>query len=218
MVGGNGIKILRESRICILGIGGVGSYAAEALTRCGIGNFTLIDPEDIDISNINRQIHAMENTIGRPKVEVMKERMLQINPYIHVRTIKKKYLPGSPENPDINEFSYIVDAIDDITAKADLAEKAYKEGIPMISSMGAGNKMDPSLFEAADIYDTSVCPLARAMRRELRKRGVMKLKVVYSKEEPLECGGKAPSSISFVPSAAGLVIASEVVRDLIKED
>ena len=219
-----GIEKLNNSKVAIFGIGGVGSFVVEGLVRAGVGSFLLIDNDKISESNLNRQIHALTNTIGKYKVEVMKERIMQINPKAKVEILKEFFMPNSDSNLIDNTINYIVDAIDTVTAKIELVIRAEKLQIPIISSMGTGNKLDPTKFEIADINKTSVCPLAKVMRKELRARGIKKLKVVYSKEEPIkvlqneEQNGKksVPGSISFVPSVAGLIIASEVVKDLIK--
>jgi len=224
--------------VAVFGIGGVGSFAAEAIARCGVGRLILVDDDTVCLTNINRQIIALHSTIGRPKVEVMRERVLDINPRCDVTAIRKFYSAETAGEFDLSVCDYIVDAIDTVSAKLALIEHANKIGVPIISSMGAGNKLDPTRLEVADIYETSVCPLARVMRRELRKRGIPALKVVYSKEEalkPLASGAEecrtgcvcppgaarncavrrqVPGSVSFVPSVAGLIIASEVIKDL----
>lgn len=222
LIGKEGIEKLVNSKVAIFGIGGVGSFVAEALARAGIGNFLLIDNDVISQSNLNRQIHALTNTIGKYKVEVMKERIMQINENAKVEISKEFFMPNSDEKIIDNTINYIVDAIDTVTAKIELVIRAEKLNIPIISSMGTGNKLDPTKFEITDINKTSVCPLAKVMRKELRSRGIKKLKVVYSKEEPIKPKQtqnekrSIPGSISFVPSVAGLIIASEVVKDLIK--
>lgn len=241
LIGAEGLQKLKDSRVAIFGIGGVGSYTAEALARTGVGHMVLIDDDNICLTNINRQIHATRKTIGKAKVDVMKERILDINPNAEVETHKVFYLPETSEGLMRDDYDYIVDAIDTVTAKLDLAMKAKERGIPLISSMGTGNKLDPTRLEVADIFDTSVCPLCKVMRNELRKRGVESLKVVYSREEPIKitesentsckegcicpkgterkCDRRRaiPGSISFVPPAAGLIIAAEVVKDLLKK-
>ncbi len=224
LIGKEGIEKLVNSKVAIFGIGGVGSFVAEALARAGIGNFLLIDNDVISQSNLNRQIHALTNTIGKYKVEVMKERIMQINENAKVEISKEFFMPNSDEKIIDNNINYIVDAIDTVTAKIELVIRAEKLNIPIISSMGTGNKLDPTKFEITDINKTEVCPLAKVMRKELRSRGIKKLKVVYSKEEPIKPKQmqeqnekkRVPGSISFVPSVAGLIIASEVVKDLIK--
>ena len=219
------LEKLKSSHVAIFGIGGVGGYVTEALARCGIGSFTLIDNDTVSVSNINRQIIATVDNVGRYKTDVMKERILSINPKAVVNVSHCFYLPDTEGDfLPLSRYSYVVDAIDTVSAKINLAVKAQEEGFPLISSMGTGNKLDPCRFEVADIYETSVCPLAKVMRRELKARGVKKLKVVYSREEPIkpleqisEGSGRAiPGSISFVPSVAGLIIAGEIVKDLIK--
>lgn len=226
---------LANARVAVFGVGGVGGYVAEALARSGIGSFDLIDSDTISISNINRQIIATVKTVGQYKVDVMKERILDINPGADVQTYRCFFQPGSEENFPFNEYSYVVDAVDTVTAKIGIILKAKEAGRPVISSMGAGNKLEASQFKVADIYKTKVCPLAKVMRRELKKRGVDSLKVVYSEEIPVthhncmeyqaDTRGKAeekpegrpvPGSVAFVPSAAGLIIAGEVVKDLVK--
>lgn len=219
LIGKNGLEKLNKSNIAIFGIGGVGSYVAEALARTGVGKIIIIDKDDIDITNINRQIHAMSSTVGKSKVEVMKSRMLDINPNIKVDAIKENF-PNENINFFSNDIDYIVDAIDSISAKIELILKANELNIPIISSMGMGNKIDPTQIEVSDIYKTSVCPLAKIVRRELKKKNIKKLKVVYSKEEPIKINSedgksKTLGSISFVPSVAGLIMASEVVRDIL---
>ena len=199
--------------------GGVGSYTIEALTRSGIGKITLIDNDVVDITNINRQLIADTATIGKPKVEVAKERLLKINPNIEIITRQIFYDKTSKEKLLNTPYDYIVDAIDSVASKLSLVEEAYKRNIPIISCMGTGNKLDPTKFEIADISKTSVCPLAKVMRKELNKRGIHHLKVVYSKEEPHrfdEENKRVPASISFVPSVAGLILAGEVIRDLLQ--
>ena len=244
LIGKENIEKLKNSKVAVFGIGGVGSYVVEGLARAGIGNFILVDSDDVSISNLNRQIIATTKTIGKPKVEVAKDRILEINPNANVTIYKEFYKPDN-RVPFENDISYIVDAIDTVTAKIDLIEEAEKLKIPIISSMGTGNKLDPTKFEVTDIYKTSVCPLAKVMRKELRDRGIKKLKVVYSKEEPIKIKDRdnfekdrelykneveaekyaekknyisnshVPGSISFVPSVAGLIIAGEVIKDII---
>ena len=216
LIGKCGIEKLNNSKVAIFGIGGVGSYAVEALARAGVGSFLLIDGDEVDITNLNRQIIATTKTIGKSKVEAAKERILEINSNAKVELYKEFFMPESKEILD-ETVDYIVDAVDTVTAKIELVIRANRLGIPIISSMGTGNKLDPTKFEVTDIYKTSVCPLAKVMRKELRKRGVESLKVVYSKEEPISIKNESPSSISFVPSVAGLIIAGEVIKDIIKE-
>ena len=216
LLGEEAMEILKNARVAAFGIGGVGGYVTEALARSGVGALDLTDKDRVCLSNLNRQIIATHKSIGKYKTEVMRERILDINPEAEVRTHECFYLPETKGEFDFSSSSYVVDAVDTVTAKLSLAEEAKAAGVPIISSMGAGNKLNPFLFEAADIYETSVCPLARVMRRELRKRGIDHLKVVYSKEAPLRPLREAdgPGSTAFVPSVAGLLIASEVIRDL----
>lgn len=230
LIGAKALEKLAQSKVAVFGIGGVGSYAVEGLVRAGVGRFILIDHDCIYLTNLNRQMHALMSTLGQPKVEVMKNRILEINPRAEVETYPMFYTHENAAELIKPDYDYIIDAIDTVTAKIDLILTAQQMNIPIISSMGAGNKLDPTRFEIADIYDTSVCPLAKVLRRELRKRGVDKLKVVYSREEPRKplemvedgCAGtctarrQTPGSISFVPSVAGLIIAGEVVKDLIR--
>ncbi|MGN0660134.1 MAG: ThiF family adenylyltransferase [Oscillospiraceae bacterium] len=223
LFGEEAIKKLSESRVAVFGIGGVGGYAVEALARSGVGSLDLIDSDKVCLTNLNRQIIATHETIGRYKVDAAAERIALINPEAKVRTYKVFYLPETEALFNFSEYDYIIDAIDTVTGKIALAVNAQKAGVPIISSMGAGNKVDPTAFEVADIYETSVCPLARVMRRELKKRGVKKLKTVYSKEPaitPFESEEEStkrqtPGSNAFVPSVAGLIIAGEVIKDLI---
>ena len=224
LLGEEAVERLKNSRVAVFGVGGVGGYVAEALARTGVGTFDLIDKDTESVSNINRQIIATHSTVGRVKVEVMKERILEINPEAEVHIHKCFFLPENASEFDFSKYSYVVDAVDTVTAKIQLVIQAQKAGVPIISSMGAGNKLDPSKFEVTDIYKTSVCPLARVMRRELKKRDVKHLKVVYSTEKALEPkfdlsekeGRRAvPGSVAFVPSAAGLIAAGEVINDLI---
>ncbi len=219
LIGRENVEKLNNKKVAIFGIGGVGSYVVEALARVGIGRFILVDSDDVSITNINRQIIATTRTIGEPKVEVAKDRILEINNKAKVEVYKEFFTSNTKGILD-DSISYIVDAVDTVTAKIELVVRANKLDIPIISSMGTGNKLDPTRFEVSDIYKTSVCPLAKIMRKELKKRNISKLKVVYSKEEPIktsisENGKIVPASISFVPSVAGLIIASEVIKDLI---
>lgn len=225
LLGDAAIERLSRARVAIFGIGGVGGYVAEALARCGIGSLDLIDNDVISASNINRQIYALSSTIGSYKVDVAKVRIQDINPNITVKTYKTFYLPENSAQFDFKCYDYIVDAIDTVTAKIELVIRADESKTPIISSMGTGNKLDATALEVADIYKTSVCPLARVMRRELKQRSIKSLKVVYSKEPPLTprdslqpeaSRRQVPGSVSFVPSVAGLIIAGEVVKDIIK--
>lgn len=235
VLGKESIEKLKKSKVAVFGVGGVGSYAVEALVRCGVGKLVLIDNDCVCITNINRQIHATMKTVGKPKVEVMRDRVLDINPKVEVIIHQKFYLPDTAEELFADDYNYLIDAIDTVTGKIDLVVRAKAMNIPIISSMGAGNKIDPTRFEVADIYATSICPLAKVMRKELRKRNIDSLKVVYSTEEPIKpnrvhmpeltCNDGAnsntkrqlPGSVSFVPSVAGLIIAGEVVKDLINK-
>lgn len=225
LIGREGIETLQSAKIAVFGVGGVGGYVVEALARCGVGTLVLTDNDTVNLSNINRQIIALHSTIGRPKTEVIKERILDINPSVNVELHNCFYLPESHDDYNFAEYDYVIDCVDTVAAKIDIIIEAQETGTPVISSMGTGNKLNPQMLEISDIYKTSVCPLARVMRYELKKRGVKKLKVLYSKENPikvsapLEEGSKRrsiPGSISFVPAAAGLIIASEVVKDLVK--
>ncbi len=227
LIGNDGLKKLESSTVAVFGVGGVGSFTVEAIARAGVGNLVLIDKDEISVTNINRQLHSTFKTIGMSKVEVMRNRVLDINPNANVKIFNEFYLPETADRMIDRGYSYIVDAIDTVTAKVDLVVRAQEYGIPIISAMGAANKLDPTKFEVSDIFKTSVCPLAKVMRKELRNRGIKKLKVVYSKEDPVradvECeeisavGKKSvPGSVSFVPSVMGLIIAGEVIKDLIR--
>lgn len=218
LIGEEATKKLENSKVAVYGIGGVGSFAVEALARAGIGHLVLIDNDVISKTNLNRQIHANINTIGQNKVEVMKQRILEINPNAIIET----YMPQNNEIDGKNEvdiidnsFDYIIDCVDTVKTKLALIEKAKNENVPIISCMGTGNKLEPIMIEVSDIYKTSVCPLAKVMRKELKKREIKKLKVVYSKEEPKSMNSNIIGSISFVPSVAGLIAASEVIKDII---
>lgn len=232
------MKKLSESRVAIFGVGGVGGYACEALVRSGVGHFDLIDDDKVCLTNLNRQIIATRRTVGKYKTDVMKERMLEINPDVDVTIHKCFFLPENADEFPFSEYDYVIDAVDTVTAKLELVMKCRELNVPIISSMGAGNKLDASAFRVADIYKTKMCPLAKVMRRELKKRGVKKLKVVYSEEKPTrpiedmsvscrtncicppgaahKCTERRdiPGSVAFVPSVAGLIIAGEVVKDL----
>ena len=224
LIGEESLSKLKNSRVAVFGVGGVGGYVAEALVRAGLGNIDLIDNDTVSESNLNRQIIALHSTIGKMKTQVMSQRLLDINPDLRVMIHNKFVLPENIDEFDFSAYDHIVDAIDTVSGKLAIIEKAYFLGKPVISSMGTGNKLDPTKFEITDINKTSVCPLARVMRYELKKKGVKKLKVLYSKEEPIkptvqettEKGKVVPGSISFVPSVAGLIIASQVIKDLIK--
>ena len=229
LLGAEGMEKLKNARVAVFGVGGVGGYAAEALARSGVGAIDLIDHDTVSLSNINRQIIALRSTVGRDKVDVMRERILDINPACRVTVYNTFYTSENADRFDLSLYDYIIDAVDTVAAKLELAERANETHTPVISSMGAGNKLDPTRFEVADIYSTSVCPLARVMRRELKKRGIKKLKVVYSKEEALTPltdedsiletkgaqGRPALGSVAFVPSVAGLILAGEVIKDLV---
>ena len=239
LLGKDAMEKLRGSRVAVFGIGGVGGYVCEALVRSGVGAFDLIDDDKVCLTNLNRQIIATRSTIGKYKTEVMKERMLDINPEVKVETHQCFFLPENADTFPFEEYDYVVDAVDTVTAKLELVMKCKEKNVPIISSMGAGNKLDASQFRVADIYKTKVCPLAKVMRRELKMRGVKKLKVVYSEEQPIrpvedmaiscrthcicppgaahKCTERRdiPGSVAFVPSVAGLIIAGEVVKDLI---
>lgn len=230
LLGEAAVRRLFSARVAVFGIGGVGGYAVEALARSGVGAIDLIDNDKVSLSNINRQIIATHKTVGRFKVDVAAERIAEINPDCRVVAHKLFYMPDTADALDFSEYDYVVDAIDTVTGKLTIIENAARCDVPVISAMGAGNKLDPTAFEVADIYDTSVCPLAKVMRRELKKRGINSLKVVYSKEEPVKPHGlpdmprdgevatkPIPASIAFVPSVVGLIIAGEVIKDLIKE-
>lgn len=221
LLGTEALNTLAASKVAVFGIGGVGGYVVEALARSGVGTIDIIDKDDVSISNINRQLIATTKTVGMPKVQVMKDRIHDINPDIIVNAYQCFYLPETSEQFNFSNYDYIVDAVDTVTAKIELVMNAEAVGTPIISSMGAGNKLEPSMFEVADIYTTSVCPLAKVVRKELKQRGIKKLKVVYSKEQPImvsipEPGQKSiPGSIAFVPSVAGLIIAGEVIKDIV---
>ena len=223
LIGKAGLEKLQKAKVAIFGVGGVGSYVVEALARAGIGNFALVDNDIVAISNINRQIIATMDTIGKDKVIIAKQRILSINPNAKVETYKEFFLKESKDLFD-ETYDYVIDAIDTVTGKIEIIARAKKYNVPVISSMGTGNKLDPSKFEITDIYKTSYCPLAKVMRKELKERGIEKVKVIYSKEQPIkanlheeEIGRNVPGSISFVPSVAGLMIAGEVIRDIINK-
>lgn len=241
LLGEQAMEKLRQSRVAVFGIGGVGGYVCEALVRSGVGAFDLVDDDKVCLTNLNRQIIATRKTVGQYKTEVMRERILEINPEADVRIHQCFFLPENAQEFPFEEYDYIVDAVDTVTAKLELVMQAKEKKVPIISSMGAGNKLDASQFRVADIYKTKVCPLAKVMRRELKKRGIKKLKVVYSEEMPtrpiedmaISCRNHCicppgaqykcterrdiPGSVAFVPSVAGLIIAGEVVRDLVEK-
>ena len=232
LIGQAALEKLQNSRVAIFGVGGVGGYVCEALVRSGVGHFDLIDNDTVSLTNINRQIIALHSTIGKLKVDVMKERMLDINPDVDVSVHPCFYLPETADQFDFSNYDYVVDAIDTVTGKIEIIVQADAHQVPVISSMGAGNKLDPAMMEVSDIYKTSVCPLARVMRRELKKRHIKHCKVVYSKEKAIQPSQASlekyvadseenftkksiPGSTAFVPSVAGLILASEVIKDLI---
>ncbi len=239
LIGETGIETLAHARVAVFGIGGVGGYVVEALARSGVGAFVLVDDDKVCLTNINRQIIATRRTVGQYKVEVMRDRILEINPKADVQIHKCFYLPETAAEFDFSSYTYVVDAVDTVTAKISIIMKAQEAKVPVISCMGAGNKLDPTKFEITDIYKTQMCPLAKVMRRELKRRGVKSLKVVYSTEKPIKpledmsisckshcicppgaerkCTDRRdiPGSIAFVPSVAGLIIASEIVKDLV---
>ncbi|MDR7866718.1 MAG: tRNA threonylcarbamoyladenosine dehydratase [Sporomusaceae bacterium] len=239
LVGPAALAVLATKKVAVFGVGGVGSFAVEGLVRCGVGKLVLVDDDCICLTNLNRQLHATTKTIGKAKVAVMRDRVLEINPDAHVTVHQKFYLPETATELIADDYDYIIDAVDTVTAKIDLVVRAAERNIPIISSMGAGNKLDPTKFEVADIFSTSVCPLAKVMRYELKHRGIKALKVVYSREKPVapreseetscvtgcvcppgtprKCTTRRqiPGSIAFVPSVAGLILAGEVVKDLI---
>ena len=214
VLGEAAIKKIKNCRVAVFGVGGVGSYAVEALARAGVGKIDLIDNDTFNVTNINRQLYATHKTIGEYKVDVAKSRILDINPDCTVTTYKKFYLPENADSIDLSVYDYIVDAIDTVSAEIELVLRADKCGVKIISSMGTGNKLRADLFEVADIYKTSVCPLAKVMRTRLKKEGIKRLKVVYSKEEPIKNTDNIIGSVPFVPSVAGLIIAGEVIKEL----
>ena len=227
LLGADAMEKLNQAHVAVFGIGGVGGHAVEALVRSGIGEITIVDSDEVAESNINRQLIATTKTVGRKKVEVMKEHLLEINPEVVVHAYECFFLPETKAQFDFSSYVYVIDAVDTVTAKLALVEACKEAGVPIVSSMGAGNKLDPTAFEVTDIYKTSVCPLAKVMRKELKARGIKKLKVVYSKEIPLEpiedeefvsdekrSRRATPGSIAFVPSVAGLILAGEVVKDI----
>lgn len=216
LIGKENIDRLHLAKVAVFGIGGVGSFVVEGLARAGIGNFILIDDDTVDITNLNRQLHALHSTIGKYKVDLMKDRILDINPSAKVKVYREFYESNEKNKILDSSVNYIVDAIDSVKSKINLAKDAQELNIPIISSMGTGNKLDPTKFEVSDISRTSVCPLARVMRKELKKIGIKKYKVLYSREDPIKSDEKNPGSISFVPSVAGLIISGEVVKDIIK--
>ncbi|MEF9990757.1 MAG: tRNA threonylcarbamoyladenosine dehydratase [Romboutsia sp.] len=222
IIGQDGVDKLKDKNIIVFGVGGVGSFAAEAIARAGVGTMTIVDFDDVDITNINRQIPALHSTVGKYKVEVMKDRILDINPNINLRAVREVYNKETSEKILVGNYDYVVDAIDMVTSKIHLIETCKSKGLEIISSMGMGNKLDPTKIVVTDIYKTSMCPLAKVMRKELKDRKIKKLKVVYSTEQPVQLKNKimngkkiTPGSISFVPSVGGLIIASVVINDLL---
>lgn len=217
LIGRGGMETLERASVLVFGVGGVGGYICEALARAGVGHIAIVDNDAVSESNINRQIIATYDTIGRPKTEVMRERILSVQPSCQVEVFDCFYLPGEPsaEQFDFAAYDYVADAVDTVAAKIDIICRCREAGTPVISSMGTGNKLDASRFEIADISKTSVCPLAKAVRKALRDRGVKDVKVLYSKEETVKTGSRTPGSISYVPSAAGLLIGGEIIRDLL---
>ena len=217
IVGEAGIVKLKNAKVAIFGLGGVGGHAAEAIVRAGVGSIDLIDHDTVSLSNINRQLAALHSTVGKLKVDVLKERFIDINPMVNINTFPVFYDNDTEKQFDLSTYDYIIDAIDSVGAKINLIVNAEKCNTPIISSMGAGNKLDPTAFTVSDIYKTSVCPLAKVMRYELKKKGIKKLKCVYSKEIP-SIRTTPPGSVSFVPSTAGLIIAGEVIKDIIEKE
>lgn len=228
LIGPEGLEKLRRSHVAVFGAGGVGGYVIEALARSGVGALTIVDGDRVSLTNINRQILALEGTIGRPKAQVAQERVLEIDPDCRVLAVELFFTPEDDGGLDFTQFDYVADAVDTVSAKLELIQRAKAAGVPVISCMGAGNRLDPTAFRVADIFKTSLCPLARVMRRELKKRGITKVKAVYSTEEPTvplpgedgdqkgTAGRPVLGSMAFVPSAAGLVMAAEIVKDLLK--
>ncbi len=216
IIGEEKMNILKNSSVIVFGLGGVGGAAAEALVRGGIGKIAIVDKDVVDITNLNRQIIATEETVGMKKTDAAEKRFLSINPELIVERFDIFYLPETADEINLSDYDFIIDAIDNVTAKIELIVRAEKQGVPIISSMGTGNKLSPEMLEIADIYKTSVCPLARVMRRELKNRGVKKLKVIYSKEEPIKTDSSVPGSISFTPPVAGYLAASYVIKNLIE--
>ncbi|MGM9534907.1 MAG: ThiF family adenylyltransferase [Intestinibacter sp.] len=225
IVGQEGLDKLKNANVIVFGVGGVGSFACEAIVRAGVGNITIVDFDDVDITNINRQIPALHSTVGKFKVDVMKDRLLDINPDLNIKTVKKVYSAETSDEILTEDYDYVVDAIDMVTSKIKLIEVCNEKGYKIVSSMGMGNKLDPTKIVVTDIYKTHTCPLAKVLRRELKNRRIKKLKVVYSTEQPIELKEKimngrkvTPGSVSFVPSVGGLIIASVVIRDLLDQE
>ncbi len=226
ILGKKSTEKLAKAKVILFGLGGVGSYTAEALARAGVGTLTLVDSDCVSVSNINRQLCALHSTVNKPKVEVVRERILDINPECNVTVLQEFYLPENSDEFKLSDYDYIADAIDTVSAKIDLAQKAQDFSINIISCMGTGNKLDPTLFTVSDISKTNGCPLCRVMRRELKKRGIKKLNVVWSPEEPVtplpcdEEGRKrqTPGSLSFVPPVAGMIMAGKIIKDLVNKE
>ena len=217
LIGSEAVSRLADAKVLVFGVGGVGGHVCEALVRAGIGEIHIVDGDTVAESNINRQIIATRDNIGQPKVEAMAERIRSINPECRVKGFQMFFLPGeTSDSMDFSGYHYVVDAVDTVAAKLEIIEKAKAAGVPVISSMGTGNKLDPTLFRIADISKTSVCPLAKVIRKELRNRGIRDVKVLFSTEEPVRTGVRTPASISFVPSVAGLIIGGEVIKDIIR--
>ncbi len=217
LIGSDAIKRLSESKVIVFGVGGVGSYVCEALARAGVGAMEIVDKDTVDVTNINRQLIALHSTVGLPKVKVAAERLKDINPNLNINARQEFYLPEKSSEFKFDEFDYVIDAVDNVTAKIDIIQRSKEAGVPVISSMGTGNKLNPMAFKTDYIENTKMCPLAKVMRKELRKRGITGVKVVYSEEEPVKADSRTPLSISFVPAAAGLLIAKTVIDDLIKK-
>lgn len=216
LIGADAVSLLSQKTVCVFGLGGVGGFAVEALARAGVGHLVLVDHDTVNVTNINRQVIALNSTVGMKKTDAFLNRVKDINPDIEVTLHDCFFLPENSSIIDFSKFDYVADCVDTVTAKLEIIKKCKENNVPVISSMGTGNKLDPSKFEIADISKTSVCPLAKVMRKECKDRGIKNVKVLFSKEEPVHVGERAPASISFVPSVAGLMIAGEVVKDLIK--
>lgn len=217
LIGAEACEKLSRSKVIVFGIGGVGSYVCEALARAGVGSIEIVDRDSVAKSNINRQLIALHSTLGKAKVDAAEERLKDINPHITVTKKELFYLPETSGQFDFGAYDYVIDAVDNVTAKVDIICRSREVGTPVISSMGTGNKLNPMAFKVVDIEDTKICPLAKAVRKELRKRGIKGVKAVYSEEEPVSTQSRTPASISFVPSAAGLLIASEVIKGLTED-
>lgn len=216
LIGSDALEILKKSKVAVFGLGGVGSFTAEALVRAGVGNIAIVDHDTVNITNINRQLIALKSTVGRQKTEVLAKRLKDINEDVEVDIFDFFFLPENSSKIEFKGFDYVCDCVDTVTAKLEIIRKAKEADVPVISCMGTGNKLNPSLFEITDIEKTSVCPLAKVMRKECKDRDYRNVKVLYSKEQPVNVGDRTPASISFVPSVAGLMIAGEVINDLIK--